>query len=127
MNVVDVAPPNQGAWDAQAPGRRLSWLAGRVRLVTPWQVWLLWSVTRLATLAAAIIGQHYCDPQFYHFAGQFAAGQLPYRDFSVERSGAPAKSRQNLGALSDLIARPESSDGYVEFLLSHSRGASSCR
>jgi hypothetical protein len=60
-----------------------AWLLERLQLsVRP--VWVIWIVTRAALLAAAIIGQHYCDPQFYHFAGQFAAGKLPYRDYSVE-------------------------------------------
>jgi hypothetical protein len=49
-----------------------------------WQVWLIWGVTRATLLVAAIIGQRFCDPQFYHYAGQFAAGHLPYRDFGVE-------------------------------------------
>ncbi len=31
-----------------------------------------------------IIGAHYADPQFYKYAGEFAAGKLPYRDFTVE-------------------------------------------
>ena len=52
--------------------------------VTRWQVWLVWGVTRIILLAAAIIGQRYCDPQFYHFAGQLAAGQFPYHDYRVE-------------------------------------------
>ena len=69
--------------DSQTPGGRISWLAQRLRVST-WQVWLVWGVTRVILLAAAIIGQRYCDPQFYHFAGQFAAGQFPYHDYSVE-------------------------------------------
>ncbi|HEX6541077.1 MAG TPA: glycosyltransferase 87 family protein [Ktedonobacterales bacterium] len=43
-----------------------------------------WVGTRLILLLGMIIGAHYCDPQFYKYAGQFAAGQLPYRDFPVE-------------------------------------------
>ncbi len=69
--------------DSQSPGGRISWLAQRLRVST-WQVWLVWGVTRIILLVAAIIGQRYCDPQFYHFAGQFAAGQFPYHDYSVE-------------------------------------------
>jgi hypothetical protein len=41
-------------------------------------------VTRALLLVAAILGQRYSDPQFYHFAGQLAVGQLPYHDYSVE-------------------------------------------
>ena len=59
----------------QPPGGRISWLAQRLRVST-WQVWLVWGVTRVILLAAAIIGQRYCDPQFYHFAGQFARGPV---------------------------------------------------
>lgn len=44
----------------------------------------VWMATRLILLLGMIIGAHYCDPQFYNYAGQFAAGKLPYRDFSVE-------------------------------------------
>ena len=43
-----------------------------------------WMSTRLILLLGMIIGAHYCDPQFYHYAGEFAAGKLPYRDFTVE-------------------------------------------
>jgi len=52
-------------------------LADRVLLV-------VWLVTRLLLLLGMIIGAHYGDPQFYKYAGEFAAGKLPYRDFSVE-------------------------------------------
>jgi 4-amino-4-deoxy-L-arabinose transferase-like glycosyltransferase len=68
---------------SQTSGGPTSWLAQRLRVST-WRVWLVWGVTRIILLAAAIIGQRYCDPQFYHFAGQFAAGQFPYHDYSVE-------------------------------------------
>lgn len=43
-----------------------------------------WGATRLALVLGLILGQHYCDPWFYHYAGQLAAGQLPYRDIPVE-------------------------------------------
>lgn len=67
----------------QATPRGLTWLAQRLQASTR-TVWLLWVGTRVVLLAAAIIGQHYADPQFYHFAGQLGAGRLPYRDYSVE-------------------------------------------
>ena len=51
--------------------------ADRILLVT-------WIVTRLLLLLGMIIGAHFCDPQFYKYAGEFAAGKLPYRDFPVE-------------------------------------------
>ncbi len=44
----------------------------------------VWLVTRLILLFSVIVGHAYCDPQFYHYAGQFAVGQLPYRDLPVE-------------------------------------------
>ncbi|HET9981695.1 MAG TPA: hypothetical protein VFQ32_14700, partial [Ktedonobacterales bacterium] len=43
-----------------------------------------WLATRLILLLGMIIGSHFCDPQFYKYAGEFAAGKLPYRDFPVE-------------------------------------------
>ncbi|HEY1389742.1 MAG TPA: glycosyltransferase 87 family protein [Ktedonobacterales bacterium] len=52
-------------------------LADRVLLV-------VWIVTRLALLLGMIIGAHYSDPQFYKYAGEFAVGKLPYRNFAVE-------------------------------------------
>ncbi len=47
-------------------------------------VWLLWALTRGWMLLNLILGQHYCDPQFYQYAGDFAVGKLPYRDVAVE-------------------------------------------
>jgi alpha-1,6-mannosyltransferase len=52
-------------------------MADRVLLV-------VWLVTRLILLLGMIIGAHYSDPQFYKYAGEFATGKLPYRDFAVE-------------------------------------------
>jgi hypothetical protein len=48
------------------------------------QVWLFWGITRLALLLNLILTAHYCDPQFYQYAGDFAVGRLPYRDVAVE-------------------------------------------
>ncbi|HEU4784059.1 MAG TPA: glycosyltransferase 87 family protein [Ktedonobacterales bacterium] len=45
---------------------------------------VVWLVTRLLLLLGMIIGAHYSDPQFYKYAGEFATGKLPYRDFGVE-------------------------------------------
>lgn len=44
----------------------------------------VWVATRLALLAGLIFGAHYADPQFYDYAGKFAAGLWPYRDVPVE-------------------------------------------
>src|SRR5579862_2813782 len=76
--------------------------AGAARL-SPWTQWLtafrrlersprasgrllygVWLVTRIILLLSVIFGHAYSDPQFYHYAGQFAVGQLPYRDIQVE-------------------------------------------
>jgi hypothetical protein len=43
-----------------------------------------WLVTRAVLLLGMILGHSYCDPQFYNYAGQLAAGRWPYRDFAVE-------------------------------------------
>lgn len=66
----------------------------RVRLYlaagTPWldtpaaAVWGTWGVTRLLLFAGMLLGHGYTDPEFYHFAGLFANGHWPYRDFPVE-------------------------------------------
>jgi hypothetical protein len=44
----------------------------------------IWIATRLALLVGVIFGSHYADPQFYDYAGKFAAGLWPYRDVPVE-------------------------------------------
>src|SRR5262249_42593016 len=82
MTAEGVLLPNDERY-AQPPGRHTAWLAQRLQVHT-WQVWLVWGATRVGLFAGGIIGQRFCDPQFYHFAGQFAAGQFPYHDFSVE-------------------------------------------
>lgn len=56
----------------------------QARLTTTTGIWTLWGVTRALLLANLILGRHYCDPQFYQYAGDFATGKLPYRDISVE-------------------------------------------
>ncbi len=72
-----VNPPNPPWWVAVvAQARR----PGSMRALTIG----VWLVTRLALLAGVIIGQRYCDPQFYKYAGDFAAGVWPYRDVTVE-------------------------------------------
>ncbi len=52
--------------------------------LTPTTIWLLWGATSLLLLLNLIIGQHYCDPQFYQYAGDFAVGRLPYQSVDVE-------------------------------------------
>lgn len=44
----------------------------------------LWLATRLLLLAVLVLTHAYCDPAFYNYAGQFAAGRWPYRDVPVE-------------------------------------------
>lgn len=63
--------------------QRLATVA-QARFSTTQGVWALWGMTRALLLANLIVGQHYCDPQFYQYAGDFATGKLPYRDFPVE-------------------------------------------
>jgi 4-amino-4-deoxy-L-arabinose transferase-like glycosyltransferase len=43
-----------------------------------------WGVTRLILVLGMVLGRHYCDPNFYNYAGQFAAGRWPYRTVPVE-------------------------------------------
>lgn len=43
-----------------------------------------WAITRAILFAGLLIARAYCDPEFYQYAGQLAAGHLPYRDFQVE-------------------------------------------
>ncbi|HEY7849509.1 MAG TPA: hypothetical protein VIC27_05550, partial [Ktedonobacterales bacterium] len=72
-----VSPPNPPWWfSLVAQARR----PGSLRALTI-GVWLL---TRVALLAGVIIGQRYCDPQFYKYAGDLAAGVWPYRGVTVE-------------------------------------------
>ncbi|HUY75904.1 MAG TPA: hypothetical protein VMV29_03990, partial [Ktedonobacterales bacterium] len=44
----------------------------------------VWAITRVLLMLSVIIGHAYTDPQFYHYAGQLAVGQFPYRDIPVE-------------------------------------------
>ncbi|HEX8995056.1 MAG TPA: glycosyltransferase 87 family protein [Ktedonobacterales bacterium] len=76
-NGAPANPPNPPRWAALvAQARRPS----SIQALTV-GVWLL---TRAALLAGVILGHRYGDPQFYKYAGDFAAGQWPYRDVSVE-------------------------------------------
>ena len=45
---------------------------------------VVWAITRLLLLLSVIVGHAYTDPQFYHYAGQLAVGQFPFRDIPVE-------------------------------------------
>jgi hypothetical protein len=47
-------------------------------------MWTVWGITRAIMLVNLIIGRHYCDPQFYQYAGDFAVGKLPYISVPVE-------------------------------------------
>ncbi|MEO7002957.1 MAG: glycosyltransferase 87 family protein [Ktedonobacterales bacterium] len=47
-------------------------------------LWSVWGVTRLILLLIVLFAHSYCDPWFYHYAGQFAVGQWPYRSVPVE-------------------------------------------
>lgn len=61
----------------------LHWVEARPRAAFG-LLWGAWLATRLVALAHLLIGHYYTDPWFYHYAGQFAAGQWPYRDIPVE-------------------------------------------
>lgn len=43
-----------------------------------------WVTSRVLLFAGLLIRHAYCDPAFYHYAGQFALGHWPYRDVQVE-------------------------------------------
>ena len=43
-----------------------------------------WIITRGLLFVGMLAGRNFCDPWFYHYAGEFAAGRLPYRDVPVE-------------------------------------------
>lgn len=76
-NDVPKNPPNPPWWTSfVAMARRPGSLRGLTIGV--------WIITRLLLMAAVVVGHRYCDPQFYKYAGEFAAGQWPYRDVSVE-------------------------------------------
>ena len=53
-------------------------------LASPRGVWVLWGLSRAQMLVGLIVAQHYCDPQFYQYAGDFAVGRLPYQSIPVE-------------------------------------------
>lgn len=71
------SPPNPPWWSGLvAQARR----PGSLRALTIG----VWALTRLALLAGVILGQRYCDPQFYKYAGDLASGLWPYRNVTVE-------------------------------------------
>ena len=43
-----------------------------------------WLLTRGLLFVGMLVGRNFCDPWFYHYAGELAAGRLPYRDVQVE-------------------------------------------
>ena len=47
-------------------------------------IWTIWGVTRVLMFINLVIGAHYCDPQFYQYAGDLAVGKLPYVNVPVE-------------------------------------------
>src|SRR5574340_251118 len=69
--------PNRQGWEA------LLALARHPRAVRAVTIGA-WLLTRAILLAGVILGHRYCDPQFYKYAGEFAAGHLPSRDVPVE-------------------------------------------
>ncbi|MBF6590390.1 MAG: DUF2029 domain-containing protein, partial [Ktedonobacterales bacterium] len=60
-----------GRWDAQPQAANMLLLGS-------------WGLTRLALVLGMVLGRHFADPWFYHYAGQFTVGQWPYRDIPVE-------------------------------------------
>lgn len=86
------APLSAGSKKAGYPGSRVgvgnvlvlfAWLEQRPR-TAQLVVLCSWSVTRLLLFVGLLIRHAYCDPAFYHYAGQFALGHWPYRDVQVE-------------------------------------------
>jgi len=53
-------------------------------LMTPKTVWIIWGITRAIMLLNLVVGKHYCDPQFYQYAGDLAVGKFPYINVQVE-------------------------------------------
>ena len=45
---------------------------------------VVWIASRALLFVGMLAGRSFCDPWFYHYAGEFAAGRLPYRDVPVE-------------------------------------------
>lgn len=86
------APPSAGNGVFGSLGSRLN--IGRLQVLLAWMeqrpraarmtVLGSWAVSRLLLFAGLLIRHAYCDPAFYHYAGQFALGHLPYRDVQVE-------------------------------------------
>lgn len=70
---------------ATTPAVFPSLAAGRRSVaLTPALVWIAWAISRGIMLASLILGHHYCDPQFYQYAGDMAAGHWPYLRIPVE-------------------------------------------
>ncbi|MGZ3677520.1 MAG: hypothetical protein ACXWQR_03000 [Ktedonobacterales bacterium] len=61
----------------------LWWLELRPRAARM-AVFSAWGMSRLLLFAGLLIRHAYCDPAFYHYAGEFALGRWPYRDVQVE-------------------------------------------
>jgi hypothetical protein len=52
--------------------------------MTPMGIVSLWGVSRAIMFINLVVGHHYCDPQFYQYAGDLAVGKLPYFQIPVE-------------------------------------------
>jgi hypothetical protein len=63
--------------------RLLAWAESDPRRATRVLV-TVWLITRGLLFVGMLAGRNFCDPWFYHYAGEFAAGRLPYRDVPVE-------------------------------------------
>lgn len=74
------------SYPAQRTGAlRWSALAARFHwAVSPTGLWGIWVATRAIMLLNLILGHHYCDPQFYQYAGYLSQGKLPFIDYAVE-------------------------------------------
>ncbi|HEX9069517.1 MAG TPA: hypothetical protein VF807_12170 [Ktedonobacterales bacterium] len=67
-----------------SPQTRAHHLLARTGLTGTQALWALWVLSRAIMLIATVTGARWCDPWFYHYAGELQAGHLPYRDLSVE-------------------------------------------
>lgn len=74
-------PPRQAVWRQRLAALRTFDGGPRASNRILFAVWL---VTRTLLMLSVVIGHAYTDPQFYHYAGQLAVGQFPYRDIPVE-------------------------------------------
>jgi hypothetical protein len=57
---------------------RMAWITSQP------SVWVIWGITRSIMFLNLYNGHHYCDPQFYQYAGYLAEGKLPFINYAVE-------------------------------------------